>query len=433
MLETIGFALGGLLMEILGQKSVTVTETVSLVAWQKAELFNISTEPDLQVEALLEKYLKSLETKGYNRKSQGVALETQWVKLAQHQETIPASAASLTKIATTIAALETWDLNHRFETQLYRKGEISQGVLEGDLIVEGNGDPMFVWEEAIAVGNALNEMGISQVKGDLIVTGNFLMNYKTDRLASGELLKSGIDRRRWLSVVEKLYQSLPVKASRPQVAIAGKVRVATIVPADARLLLRHQSLRLTEILRQMNLHSNNAIAQTLGEAVGGANIVAQIVTKKANVPAQEIQLINTSGLGVDNRISPRAASRMMKALVSRLESKSITIADLFPVGGRDRDGTMEWRAIPSGVAVKTGTLSEVSALAGVIPTKERGLIWFAIVNRGSNIEQLRGEQDRFLEQLSRHWQIIPVTSANNPIYWGDPSRNLKAETDKVQN
>jgi D-alanyl-D-alanine carboxypeptidase/D-alanyl-D-alanine-endopeptidase (penicillin-binding protein 4) len=427
MLETIGFALGGLLMDILGQKSVALTETVSLVAWQKAELFSISTEPDPEVEAFLEKYLNSLSAKGYNREIQGVAIESQGAKLAQHNETVPASAASLTKIATTIAALETWDLNHRFETKIYKKGKISQGVLEGDLILEGNGDPVFVWEEAIAVGNLLNEMGIRQVKGDLIVTGNFLMNFKSDRLASGELFKSGIDRRRWSSVVEKQYQSLRVKTSRPQVAIAGKVRVASSLPVDARLLLRHQSLKLTEILRQMNLHSNNAIAETLGEAVGGATIVAQIATKTANVPAQEIRLINTSGLGVDNRISPRAASRMMKALVRRLESKSITIADLFPVGGRDRDGTMQWRAIPSGVTVKTGTLSEVSALAGVIPTEERGLVWFAIVNRGSNIEQLRGEQDRFLEQLSRHWQIIPAKSANTGIYWGDPSRNLKAE------
>ena len=54
--------------------------------------------------------------------------------------------------------------------------------------------------------------------------------------------------------------------------------------------------------------------------------------------------------------------------------------DFFPVAGRDRTGTMVDRNIPYGITVKTGTLWEVSALAGMIPTAERGPIWFAIIN-----------------------------------------------------
>ena len=428
MLETISFALGGFLMQMLGQKP-TAIETPLLVSWQQAKVFDVPTQPDPTVEAIALDYLKGLAAKGYARDKQGIWIQSQWAELAQHQANIPASAASLTKIATTIAALETWDLNHRFETRIYRTGTIDQGILDGDLIVQGDGDPLLVWEEAIAIANALNHLGISQIKGNLIVTSNFYLNFKSDPQTSGELLKQGLDARRWPSVVQQQYQNLPPGTPRPQLAIAGTVQVRDSLPDTAQFLLRHQSLTLSQLLKQMNIYSNNTMAEMLGQAVGGPSMVAQIAAKAAHVPPNEIQLINTSGLGVENRISPRAVCRMLIALDRKLKSQSITISDLFPVAGRDRQGTMQWRNIPSGIAVKTGTLAQVSALAGVIPTKERGLVWFAIINHGGNIEGLRLEQDRLLQRLSQHWQVMPTatTTATDNAYLGDPSRNLQVE------
>jgi D-alanyl-D-alanine carboxypeptidase/D-alanyl-D-alanine-endopeptidase (penicillin-binding protein 4) len=417
-------------MDILGQKPATsMTVTALSVAWQEAKVFDIPTQPDPMVEAIVEDYLKGLASLGYSRDRQGVWIQSEWADLARHQDSIPVSAASLTKIATTIAALETWDLNHRFETRIYKTGIINNGILEGDLIVEGGGDPLFVWEEAIAIGNALNELGIRQVKGNLIVTGNFQVNFKSDPQKSGELFKQGLDSRRWSSEVQKQYQTLPKGTSRPQIAIAGTIQVRESIPDTAQLLLRHQSLTLTQLLKQMNIYSNNVMAEMLGETVGGASAVSEIAAKAANVSPNEIRLINTSGLGVDNRISPRAACQMLIALGRKLESQSVSVSDLFPLSGRDRNGTMQWRAIPSGVTIKTGTLAQVSALAGVIPTKERGLVWFAIINHGNNIERLRAQQDRLLQNLSQHWQVIPATTTTvtDNAYLGDPSRNLRVE------
>ena len=425
MLDTIGFALGGLLMDLLGQKSTTTIDKALSVSWQQAKVFDVPTQPDPTVEAIVEDYLKELTAKGYARNQQGVWIQSEWAELARHQESIPVSAASLTKVATTIACLETWDLNHRFETRIYQTGIVKNGVLEGDLIVQGDGDPLFVWEEAIALGNALNELGIRQVKGNLIVTGNFYMNFKTDPQISGELLKQGINARLWSSVVQKQYQMLALGTLRPQIAIAGKVQFQSALPDTAQLILRHQSLTLTQLLKQMNVYSNNVMAEILGQSVGGSSVVATLAAQAADVSPNEIQLINSSGLGVENRISPRAATRMFMALEQKLEFHSVKVADLFPVSGRDRNGTMQWRNIPSGVAIKTGTLAQVSALAGTIPTKERGLVWFAIINRGGNIEQLRSEQDRLLLRLSQHWQIIPASNvATNEVYLGNPSRNV---------
>lgn len=48
------------------------------------------------------------------------------------------------------------------------------------------------------------------------------------------------------------------------------------------------------------------------------------MSQVANVPQEEILLQNGSGLGVDNRISPRAVARMFMALDTLLEKKLIT-------------------------------------------------------------------------------------------------------------
>jgi D-alanyl-D-alanine carboxypeptidase/D-alanyl-D-alanine-endopeptidase (penicillin-binding protein 4) len=91
---------------------------------------------------------------------------------------------------------------------------------------------------------------------------------------------------------------------------------------------------------------------------------------------------------------------------------------------------MQFRQIPEGTVIKTGTLNQVSALAGLIPTKERGSVWFVIINNGNGIEEFRTEQDKFLQKLAQHWQFIaPTTTVSNTSnpYLGDPNRNLKFE------
>ena len=72
-------------------------------------------------------------------------------------------------------------------------GTIENGVLMGDLIVEGGDDALFVWEEAIALGNTLEQMGISRVTGDLIVTNGFSMNFESNSQQSGQWLKESLN------------------------------------------------------------------------------------------------------------------------------------------------------------------------------------------------------------------------------------------------
>ncbi|TRV01515.1 MAG: D-alanyl-D-alanine carboxypeptidase [Microcystis wesenbergii Mw_QC_B_20070930_S4] len=425
MFSVFNLAVFGFLLGWLGGQSQPIAN-IPLISWQNQPIFDLPTAPDPRVAAIVADYLQDLTKKGLNSSQQRVLIETEWADLADHQGNLPASGASLTKIATTLAAVETWPLDHRFATRFYSTGEVKNGVLEGDLIIEGEGDPLFVWEEAIAVGNGLDQLGIRQVKGDLIITGQFAMNFQTDPLKAGELLKIGLDQSKWSKETQKAFQSLPSGTQAPQVKILGMVRASQIRPENARLLLRHQSLTLTELLRQMNIYSNNVMSEMLAELLGGPAAVDAINTKITGVGAEEIQLINGSGLGVENRLSPRAVIEILKALDRKLANQPIQVADLFPVGGRDTKGTMQWRAIPKGVMIKTGTLAQVSALAGEIPTQERGKVWFVIMNAGSgNIEGFRNQQDRVLQALDQHWQILPeATKGSIPprAFLGDPSR-----------
>lgn len=428
MFEVIGWGIGQVLTGILGQKQA-VPEPVPLVAWQTAKIFEVPTQTDPVVEALLQDYLKDLAAKGMDSQRQGIWIQTEWSYLGEQKATTPISAASLSKVATTVVALEQWGKDYRFVTPLYLRGTLEGGVLRGDLIVEGKGDPLFVWEEAIALGNALNRLGIREVTGNLIIVGAFSMNFKPDPLASGQLLQLALDQKRWTGLIESQYQLLPPATPRPEVAIAGTVQLQPSVPADAQVLLSHQSLTLTELIRQMNIYSNNEMAEMLARSVGGAGVVAQRAAAIAQVPPTEIQLVNGSGLSVNNRLSPRAVTRLFMALDAKLASSSIKVTDLFPVAGRDTKGTMQFRALPPGVALKTGTLNEVSALAGMLPTRERGLVWFTLINQGQGIEFFRNEQDRLLQRLAKHWQVvptIPLVPNADQVFLGDPRRNVPA-------
>ncbi|HEY9858042.1 MAG TPA: D-alanyl-D-alanine carboxypeptidase [Candidatus Obscuribacterales bacterium] len=372
-----------------------------LASWNTPGLVLFS-QPDPAGEAAVNQYLQGLSATGLTETSQGVWVQAGYNLLANHQGTQPLPAASLTKVATSLAALETWGPAHQFDTLIGATGPIQNGVLQGDLVIQGSNDPFFVWEEAIALGNTLNRMGIRQVTGSLIITGNFAMNYETDPFLAGTLLKQGLNAQLWSEEAKAQHLNLPKGTPQPQVAIAGDVQVATLPIPKQIALLRHQSLPLAQILKQMNIYSNNAMAEMLAASVGGAPVVAAQAAKAAGVPQAEIQLINGSGLGPENQISPRAVCAMFMAIENYLKPQQMTVADLFPVSGRD-GGTLEDRNIPVASVVKTGTLWDVSTLAGTLPTRDRGLIWFAILNRGEDLDGLRNRQDQLLQNLLEQW------------------------------
>jgi serine-type D-Ala-D-Ala carboxypeptidase/endopeptidase (penicillin-binding protein 4) len=377
-------------------------------------LVALSPDGDPEGRAIVQQYLNGLGGKGLSSTVQGVWLQSGPTLLASNQGGTALPAASLTKVATSLAAITTWGPDRRFETLISAVGPIQQGVLNGDLVIQGSGDPLMVWEEAFALGTTLNRLGITKVTGNLVIVGSFQMNFEAEPLKAGVLFKEALNSDAWSEDAQYQYAQLPANTPKPKLAIAGAVQVTTVAPANQTQLVKHYSLSMVQIIKLMNVYSNNIIADALGSTVGGANGVMQKVVQLTGIAPSEISLINASGLGTENRISPRAVAAMYGALQRYLAGQNLTIGDLFPIAGTDV-GTIEARNIPASAVVKTGTLNDVSALAGVVPTRDRGLVWFSIINRGSNLDDLRAQQDVLLQQVVNQWGAMqPAPTAIAP-------------------
>jgi D-alanyl-D-alanine carboxypeptidase/D-alanyl-D-alanine-endopeptidase (penicillin-binding protein 4) len=315
--------------------------------------------------------------------------------------------ASLTKVATSLAALHAWGPWYQFMTLLTATGPIRNGVLQGDLVVQGGGDPFFVSEDAAELRQALRELGIRRVTGKLVVVGDFYMNFTTSPALAGKLLKQALQSGGIQTVVVKdkrgTSRTLRIaQASGPPVMIAGPVQVVEVPLARQTPLIRHRSLPLVQILKRMNVYSNNAMAEMLTEALGGPQSMVRHAALAAGVPMEELRLNNGSGLGASNQISPRGVCALLVAIHNALRPAKLTIADAFPVAGYDQ-GTIRRRHLPPDTVVKTGTLRNVATLAGVMLTRTHGPVWFALINQGDDVSGFRGQQDALLQALIHRW------------------------------
>jgi serine-type D-Ala-D-Ala carboxypeptidase/endopeptidase (penicillin-binding protein 4) len=417
MLELFGSGLFTLWLGLAGAKTKPLNALEAL-AWQSIPGLVIAADPNPTGATTVEQYLKELVSTKLvpvdQAESQGIWMQSGPMLMANHQGTTPMPAASLTKIATSLVALKQLGADYEFPTVIGATGKIENGVLDGDLVVTASGDPLFVWEEAIALGNSLNQIGIKQVKGNLIIVGRFAMSFQRHPLLAGEALKQTLNSATWSRAATFQYSIMPKGTPKPQVVISGKVLLSDQEITQQTVLIKHRSLPLKELINEMNIFSNNDMAEMLAESVGGYTVVQSEAAKLAQVPNTEIQLINGSGLGVENRISPRAVCSMLMALQQEAMGYGLTLADLFPTSGVDHRGTMHSRHIPNATVMKTGTLRDVSALAGVLPTRDRGLVWFAVLNRGTSVSGFRAEQDKLLQNLAKKLEVpeeIPTTIA----------------------
>lgn len=77
--------------------------------------------------------------------------------------------ASNQKLLTSAAALHRLGADFRFVTRLWINGEIdSQGVLHGDLILQGSGDPVLLLKDIEAMAEAVEKAGIRRIDGYLL-------------------------------------------------------------------------------------------------------------------------------------------------------------------------------------------------------------------------------------------------------------------------
>jgi D-alanyl-D-alanine carboxypeptidase/D-alanyl-D-alanine-endopeptidase (penicillin-binding protein 4) len=113
-------------------------------------------------------------------------------RLAAHQPDLALIPASTQKLITTAVAMDVLGPNHTFRTRLLARGTLEEGVLTGDIIIEGGGDPTLgsPYQEGVLKLSALLDRwvdkiriaGITEIRGRIIGDGSY---FGTDGTAPG--------------------------------------------------------------------------------------------------------------------------------------------------------------------------------------------------------------------------------------------------------
>lgn len=344
---------------------------------------------------------------------QGVLIETVDGKTVSAQAIDQAfNPASSVKLGLAFVALHTFGPQYRFTNGFWTDGTINKatGELNGNLYVTGR-DPSFHYEHGVMIARLLNNLGIRTVTGNIVVAPGFTMNFSASARRSGEVLldtldasvRSGEATRAWIYERMTLGDQASLQ-SVPTVAVRGEVLVGPVVP-EAKLLLTHNSSKLTDVLKVLLCYSNNFMAERIGDSLGGASSVNRQLVTLLGIPANEVQLSSVSGLGV-NRVTPRAMMKIFRGLRNELQKYRLTPADVMPVAGID-PGTLEERftgpAWEGSVIAKTGTLVRTeggaSSLVGQMKTARGDVLLFVIMNQRGSVLRFRQNQDRLVMQV----------------------------------
>ena len=102
----------------------------------------------------------------------------------------PYNPASVMKLVTTFAALELLGPDFRWTTTAYLDGPLDAGVLHGNLVLKGGGDPKITLERWQAFMAMLRDKGLASIEGDLVLDRTFFAPIAHDAGAfDGEPLK----------------------------------------------------------------------------------------------------------------------------------------------------------------------------------------------------------------------------------------------------
>jgi D-alanyl-D-alanine carboxypeptidase/D-alanyl-D-alanine-endopeptidase (penicillin-binding protein 4) len=85
----------------------------------------------------------------------------------------PMNPASTMKLITTYAALDLLGPAYTWKTEAWIDGELKDGVLKGNLILKGYGDPKFTIEQFWLWLSELRARGLREIQGDLILDRSF--------------------------------------------------------------------------------------------------------------------------------------------------------------------------------------------------------------------------------------------------------------------
>jgi len=341
--------------------------------------------------------------------------------------------ASVTKLFTTSTALLRFGPDGTLRTTVLGTGRLrADGTWQGDLYLRGGGDPTFGTEpfarraygSGTSVGalvRALRRAGIRRVSGGVYgdeswfdrLRGGPSTGYRFDVWIGGPLgalmFNRGLARedgsavqlrpakfaaRRLALTLRRVGVRVGLRRIGERRAPVRAVELAALASPSIATLARLTLVPSDNLLAEMLLKSLGAQFGAAGSTAGGGAVVRGTLGRFGVLPA----IADGSGLSRANRTSPRQVA----LLLDRMREEPALFESLAVAG---RSGTLVDRMRHSSAQdrcrAKTGTLSDVSALAGYCRTPNGHLIAFALLQNGVWPPTARVAQDRIAIQLAR--------------------------------
>jgi D-alanyl-D-alanine carboxypeptidase/D-alanyl-D-alanine-endopeptidase (penicillin-binding protein 4) len=333
--------------------------------------------------------------------------------------------ASTTKIVTVAAALQAFGPQHRFSTT------VVQGTQPGTIVLVGGGDPLLATKDAWSHRNeasadrrfpvpAMIDDLAAETAKQLKAGGLTEVELRVDDTLFEEAvspewestyISSGVAARvmaLWVNEGRLDWPANQPRATDPALSAAAAFVSAledrgiqvggdpqrSTAPANAKPIAAVSSPTLADISEHVLMSSDNDGAEVLAHQVAvarkqpatfaGASAAISEVLKPLGVSASELVLHDGSGLARSNRMSPQVLTQVLALAASSDHPRLRPVLTGLPVAAFS--GTLDDRfdsdsASPGAgvVRAKTGTLSGISTLAGVVTTKDGDLLAFAVM------------------------------------------------------
>jgi len=282
------------------------------------------------------------------------------------------------------------------------------GNLIGNLYLRGGGDPSLGPADLTEIAKAVKAAGVKAVPAKVIGDDGLFDRIRgvpawggTDPFQEG--LLSGLAYDHEGSAISAA-SALTLALRRVGVRVPKGHTGTGTTPLGSATVARHSSPTVASLIRMTNQPSDNFYAEMLTKALGA--IKARSGTTAAGLRVAQDHLsrlgihptrVDGSGLSRLNRSSARTVLTLLKALAT-----DMAFNNSLPVAGRS--GTIASRmrgtAAEGRCRAKTGTLSDVSGLAGFCDASGGGTIAFAMLMNGVNVNSARSNQDAIVSALA---------------------------------
>ncbi len=351
-----------------------------------------------------------------------LVVESQGDPMFEHNPTAPVTGASTQKLLTATGLLLALGPDARLETTAVAAAPPTGGVVAGDLFVVGGGDAALgtagwitdgpgprdkVIHDVDGVVDAIVAAGVTRIDGSVVGDGSrYDGDLYNDALAERFVDQDQVGPIGGLMVndgfaffsPEKSYASTvpaPDPAADAARVITDRLKAKGVAvgdaprsgraPAEVAEVASLASAPVSQIVAEMLTHSDNETAEAAVKEVGraesgdgswgaGTAAIRQLLAD-GGVPLDGVEIVDGSGLSIRDQLT----CGTLVDVLTREQTGPVIRDGLAVAGETGTLATWKGTSVDGRMRAKTGTLRNVTALAGEIEPLQGGTVTFAYV------------------------------------------------------